>query len=223
VPAVKLKRPISHVIFDLDGVLLDSEPLYTEATNRVVLPYGKVFDWSIKGDIIGKSPLEGARHLVRSLELPLSPEEYLKLRRPLIEALFPNVTEIRGARRFVETLCARGVPVAVATSSERALYQLKVTRHDWFSLFSVIVCGDDPRIRALKPAPDVFLITASDLKVRPERCLVFEDSLAGVDAARAAGMQVIALPDPAMDRSRYVDADLVIGGYDELDPADIGV
>ncbi len=222
-PAVKLKRPVSHVIFDLDGVLLDSEPLYTEATNRVVAPYGKVFDWSIKGDIIGKHPLEGAKHVVRSLELPFSPEEYLKLRRPLIEALFPDVTEIPGARRFVEALRARGVPMAVATSSERALYELKVTRHDWFGLFSVIVCGDDPRILALKPAPDVFLITASDLKVVPEHCLVFEDSLAGVSAARTAGMQVIAMPDPAMDRSRYVEADLVIGGYDELVPADIGL
>jgi pseudouridine 5'-phosphatase len=220
---VKLKRPVSHVIFDLDGVLLDSEHVYTQATQRVIAPFGKVFDWSIKGEIIGKSSLEGALHLIRTLDLPFTPEQYLKLRRPLVEAMFPDVTEIRGARSFVETLQQRGVPLAVATSSERAFYQLKTSRHDWFGLFSVIVCGDDPRITALKPAPDVFLITARDLGVSPEQCLVFEDSLAGVSAARAAGMQVIAMPDPAMDRSRYLEADLVIGGYDELTPADIGL
>jgi pseudouridine 5'-phosphatase len=219
---VKLKHPVSHVIFDLDGVLLDSEPIYTKATQQVIDPFGKVFDWSIKGDMIGRSSLEGARHLIRSLGLPLSPEEYLRQRRPLLEASFSKVTEISGARRFVESLGARGVPLAVATSSEAALYRLKTAHHPWFQHFSVIVCGDDPRIHRLKPAPDVFLVTALELAVAPELCLVFEDSLAGVTAARAAGMQVIALPDPAMDKSRYGEADLVIGGYDELEPADIG-
>jgi pseudouridine-5'-monophosphatase len=211
------------VIFDLDGVLLDSEPIYTEATRQVVAPYGKVFDWSIKGEIIGRSSLEGARHVVSALALPLTPEDYLRRRRPLLEALFREVTEIPGARRFVESLRARAVPLAVATSSEAALYRLKTAHHAWFELFSVVVCGDDPRISRLKPAPDVFLVTARELGVAPEQCLVFEDSLAGVSAARAAGMQVVALPDPAMDRSRYGEANLVIGGYEELTPEDIGL
>ena len=220
---MKLERPVTHVIFDLDGVLLDSEPIYTEATRQVIAPYGKVFDWSIKADIIGRSSREGARHIVRVLDLPITPEDYLRRRRPLLEALFPQVREIPGARLFVETLRARGVPLAVATSSETALYRLKTAHHTWFEHFSVVVCGDDPRIARLKPDPDVFLVTARELGVAPERCLVFEDSLAGVSAARAAGMQVVALPDPAMDRSRYGEADLVIGGYEELTPADIGL
>jgi pseudouridine-5'-monophosphatase len=189
----------------------------------VIGPYGKVFDWSIKGDMIGRSSLEGARHLIRTLDLPLTPEEYLRLRRPLLEALFREVGEIAGARAFVEALRERGVPLAVATSSETALYRLKTARHPWFHHFSVVVCGDDPRVSRLKPAPDVFLVTARELGVAPEHCLVFEDSLAGVSAARAAGMQVVAMPDRAMDRSRYHEADLVIGGYDELAPEDIGM
>jgi pseudouridine 5'-phosphatase len=219
---VKLERPVSHVIFDLDGVLLDSEPIYTKATQQVIGPFGKVFDWSIKGDMIGRSSLEGARHLIRTLDLPLTPEEYLRRRRPILEALFREVIEIPGARRFVESLRERGTVLAVATSSESALYRLKTAHHLWFAHFSVIVCGDDPRVTRLKPAPDVFLVTAQLLGVSPERCLVFEDSLAGVSAARAAGMQVVALPDPAMDKSRYAEADLVISGYDELTAADIG-
>jgi pseudouridine 5'-phosphatase len=220
---VKLERPVSHVIFDLDGVLLDSEPIYTKATQQVIGPFGKVFDWSIKGDMIGRSSLEGARHLIRTLDLPLTPEEYLRRRRPILEALFREVSEIPGARRFAEALRERGVPLAVATSSESALYRLKTAHHPWFEQFAAIVCGDDPRVTRLKPAPDVFLVTAQLLGVSPERCLVFEDSLAGVSAARAAGMQVVALPDPAMDKSRYAEADLVISGYDELTPADIGL
>jgi pseudouridine-5'-monophosphatase len=100
---------------------------------------------------------------------------------------------------------------------------LKTAHHHWFEHFSVIVCGDDPRVARLKPAPDVFLVTARELGAQPETCLVFEDSLAGVSAARAAGMQVVALPDPAMDKSRYSEADLVIGGYAELTLAEIGI
>jgi len=219
---VKLARPVSHVIFDLDGVLLDTEPLYTRATQEVISPYGKTFDWSIKGDMIGRSSLDGAHHLVRTLGLPLLPEEYLARRKPLLDALFPTAPEIPGARALVDRLHARGVPLGVATSSEQALYRAKTTRHDWFGVFRAVVCGDDPRIGALKPAPDIFLITARDLGAAPQDCLVFEDSLAGVEAARAAGMQVVALPDPHMDRARYA-ADLLIDAYGELDLADLGL
>jgi pseudouridine-5'-monophosphatase len=67
-----------------------------------------------------------------------------------------------------------------------------------------------------KPAPDIFLAAAQDLGAPPESCLVFEDSPFGVEAARAAGMQVIALPDPAMDRDRYATADAVVAGFAEL-------
>jgi pseudouridine-5'-monophosphatase len=85
-----------------------------------------------------------------------------------------------------------------------------------------VVCGDDPRIGELKPAPDIFLVTAAALGVAPEQCVVFEDSPAGVQAALAAGMQVVALPDAHLDRARFSRAQLVIGGYEELRPEDLG-
>jgi pseudouridine-5'-monophosphatase len=203
-------------------VLLDTEPLYTEATQQVISPFGKVFEWSVKGHMIGRSSVEGARYLVRALDLPISPEEFLRQRRPRLEALFGAAPEIPGARAFVEELWQRRIPAALATSSERALYELKTARHSWFAGFAATVCGDDPRLSALKPAPDIFLTAAAELGVAPEHCLVFEDSLAGVSAARAAGMQVVALPDPNMDASRYADADLVIQSYSDITLADLG-
>jgi pseudouridine 5'-phosphatase len=220
---VKLSRKPSHIIFDLDGVLLDTEPLYTRATQEVVGEFGKVFDWSVKGDMIGRSALDGARTLIAALGIPLAPEEYLRRRKPLLEALFTEAEPIPGARELCEALGAAGVPLAVATSSDAHQLRLKTDRHAWFSLFSTVVCGDDPRVSALKPAPDIFLVTARELGVDPEHCLVFEDSLAGVAAARAAGMQVVALPDAAMDARRYTDADLVIGSFAELSLVDIGL
>jgi pseudouridine 5'-phosphatase len=220
---VLLRRKPSHVIFDLDGVLLDTEPLYTRATQQIVGEYGKVFDWSVKGGMIGRGPLDGARYLVDALELPLEPEEYLARCNPLLAVLFPSVGEIPGAREFVLSLAARGVPMAVATSAEAALTRLKLQRHAWFDAFGAIVSGDDPRIRRAKPAPDIFLVAAAELGAEPEACLVFEDSPAGVEAALAAGMQVIALPDPALDTSRFAGAERVVRSFSVLSPSDLGL
>jgi pseudouridine-5'-monophosphatase len=220
-PGPLTRRP-RHLIFDLDGVLLDTEPLYTRATQQIVGEFGKVFDWSVKGDMIGRSALEGARTMIAALDVPLDPEEYLRRRKPILDELFPTASEISGARAFVARLAAAGVPLGLATSSETYQYRLKIQRHDWFGVFRAVVCGDDPRIGALKPAPDIFLVTAADLGAKPEDCLVFEDSLAGVEAAKRAGMQVVALPDPEMDASRYTQADWVIKSYAEVDLSQLG-
>lgn len=220
---MKLARPFTHVVFDLDGVLLDTEPLYTRATQEVVGAYGKVFDWSVKGDMIGRSAIDGARHLVHSLQLPIAPEDYLLRRKPILDALFPTAPQMPGALQLVDALLNARRPLAVATSSDQHQFDLKTSRHDWFDRFDVVICGDDPRVEALKPAPDIFLVAAAELRADPSSCLVFEDSLAGVAAARAAGMQVIALPDPNMDASRYVDADWVVSSLAEVRLVDLGL
>jgi len=215
-------RP-THVIFDLDGVLLDTEPLYTRATQEVVDEFGVVFDWSVKSGMIGRSDLEGARHLVRALGIPLEPEEYLRRRKPILDRMFPTAPEMRGARALVERLSARGVPQGVATSSAEYQYRLKTAHHDWFVAFASVVCGDDPRVAAPKPAPDIFLVAAKALGADPDRCLVFEDSLSGVAAARAAGMQVVALPDREVDASAFGDADWVERSLSDVDLDALGL
>ncbi len=103
-----LLRDFSHVIFDLDGVLLDTEKLYTEATQRVVDEFGKRFDWSLKSQMMGRHELSAAQLLVDTLELPISAAEYLQRQRPIAEALFLSAEELPGARAFVELLSGRG-------------------------------------------------------------------------------------------------------------------
>jgi len=212
-----LTRRPRFAIFDLDGVLLDTEPLYTEANAQVAARFGKVYDWSVKRDCIGRGALDAARIIVDALALPLSPAALLQEREQILKVLVARAPAMRGAEAFTRALAARGVPLAIATSTEAPLYAIKAARHrEWLAIFGAAVCGDDPRVSRPKPAPDIFLAAARDLGAPPESCLVFEDSPFGVEAARAAGMQVIALPDPAMDRARYASADAVVAGFADL-------
>jgi len=206
----------SHVIFDLDGVLLDTEKLYTEATQSVVGQYGKTFDWSLKSLMMGRHEQEAAELLVRTLELPITAEEYLRRSLPIAEALFSSAEELPGAEAFVATLAERGHALAVGTSSTRRLFDLKTSHLPWFRSFSAVVSGDHPEVRALKPAPDIFLAAARAIAGDPARCLVIEDSPAGVLAARAAGMSVVAMPDVALPNERFAEAQLIVRSYAEL-------
>ena len=214
---MNLTRRPRYAIFDLDGVLLDTEPLYTKANAAVVARFGKVYDWSVKRHCIGRRALDAARIIVDALALPLSPEELLHERERVLVELVARAPAMLGAEVFTRALATRGVPMAIATSTEAPLFAIKRAAHrDWLAIFGAAVCGDDPRVAQSKPAPDIFLAAAHDLGATPADCLVFEDSPFGVEAARAAGMQVIALPDPAMDRARYATADAVVAGFADL-------
>jgi len=214
---VSVPRPFTHVIFDLDGVLLDTEPLYTKAIAAVAAQYGKTYDWSIKSQCIGRGTLEAAQVIVEALGLPLEARALVEERDRTLLDLLANADAMPGAEEFTRALAARGVPMAIATSSESAIFAVKARRHrEWLATFAAIICGDDPRVARPKPAPDIFLAAAAALGAAPAACLVFEDSPYGVAGALAAGMQVVAMPDPAMERARYGGAHVIVAGFDEL-------
>jgi pseudouridine-5'-monophosphatase len=215
---------ITHIIYDMDGLLLDTEPFYTKVTQAIVGRYGRTFDWSVKSRMIGKKAIDSARTLVEALDLPIKPEDYLRERESMLAELFPSAKAMPGARRLTEHLFRHGIPQAVATSSHRRDFELKIARHrEWFECFQCVVLGDDPEVQRGKPAPDIFVTAAARLRARPERCLVLEDAPSGVDAARAAGMSVVAVPNPEMGHDAFGAASQILSSLESFAPEDWGL
>lgn len=220
---MKLKHRPSAVIFDLDGVLLDTEPLYTQAITGLLAEFGKSYSWDLKSRSMGTAARKSAQLVIDELELPVSVDEWLHRRKGYLEPLFQQAPALPGAVEFVARLRENGIPSAVATSSERRLCELKWSTHPWLRAFDVVICGDDPGIENLKPAPDIYLEAARRLGQAPEGCLVFEDSPAGVRAGKAAGMQVVCIKAAELDAAMVASADLVVASYAELSLPDCGL
>jgi pseudouridine-5'-monophosphatase len=216
---------ITAVIFDMDGLLLDTEGIYTEVTQIISDRYsGRRFDWSLKQHTIGLGARELASYIIGALELPMSIDEYLQARAPLMDERFPRAQAMAGAEMLVRHLSANKVPIAVGTSSSKHFFDLKTTLHkDWFALFDTVVTADDPQVGAAKPAPDIFLVAAQRLGIAPAQCIVFEDSPFGITAAKAAGMYAIAVPDSGMPAEKFAHADRVIRSLESFQPQGYGL
>ncbi|XP_023028960.1 pseudouridine-5'-phosphatase isoform X1 [Leptinotarsa decemlineata] len=217
--ALKQIKKVSHVIFDMDGVLLDTEKLYSKATQNVVGKYGKTYDWSIKAQMMGLKGTEVAEKIVEMLDLPITPEEYYKLAHDEYNIIMPDTQLMPGAEQLVKHLYEHKIPIAVATSSSLASFELKTAKHKaFFALFNHIVCGgSDPEVRKGKPCPDIFLVCAERFKDKPlaEKCLVFEDAPNGVAAALKAGMQVVMIPDENVPAEMLIEAPIKINRLEE--------
>ncbi|OSD06945.1 HAD-like protein [Trametes coccinea BRFM310] len=235
-PETGTRGKIEYVIFDMDGLLIDSERVYTDVTNELLAPFGKEMTWDIKAGLMGKPEREAAAHLLSFFpDLPPSftIDYYLQARRELQDKGWPSVQPLPGALKLVQHLHRHNVPIALATGSQRRNFELKSSHlGELFGCFEGrIVCADDGLVRPGrgKPHPDIFLVAAQEFLKRKvglgevgedhvseeemaERAkgLVFEDAIPGVQAAKRAGMKVVWVPDANL---------LTIGG-DAAPPAE---
>lgn len=211
--------PITHLIYDFDGLLLDTEPIYCRVNEIIANRYGKTFTPALHRQIMGRQALECAQILVDELALPLTAQAHLEARNQIIYDLLPEAKPMPGAVTITQQFYQLGVPQAIATSSAEVTFALKTQRYQaWLKIFQAIVLGSDPAVKRSKPAPDSFLVAAQRLEADPAQCLVFEDSPAGVKAAKQAGMSVVAVPAAHMEAQLYSEADQVITQLSDFDP-----
>lgn len=188
--------PLRAVIFDLDGTLIDTESLWDVAmTGLLKEKYGKEFDPHSKSLMMGVPGKESTEIFMGLYGLTGNVDEIKDLRKSYYigtrEQL--GVKPMPGADALLKNLHAAGIPMAIATSESRKRTEETVERLGWKDFFSVIVVSEE--VKHGKPAPDIFLEAARQLKCRPEDCVAVEDAPAGVESAKAAGMKVLGVRD----------------------------
>jgi HAD superfamily hydrolase (TIGR01509 family) len=205
-------------VFDLDGVLLDSETAWDAARRAVVAETGGHWGQSATEDMMGMSSPEWSRYLHEELGVPLDPDE---INERVVAALLARYREslplLPGAVASVKRLAARW-PLGLASSANRPVIDLALELADLTDSFAVTVSGEE--VARGKPAPDVYLAAARKLGVDPKSAAAVEDSTNGLRSAAAAGMLVVAVPNrefPPTEEALAL-ADLVVNSLDELTP-----
>jgi len=207
---------IDGVVFDLDGVLLDSEQVWDGVREQLVRERGGSWHDRAQRDMMGMSSLEWSRYMHDELGLRETPEEISAEVVQRLEDLYrERLPELPGAREAVERLAARW-PLALASSSNRKLIDLSLELLGVAELFRATVSSEE--VARGKPAPDVYLEAARRLGVEAGQAAAVEDSHNGIRSAKAAGMRVLAIPNrhfpPGADA--LAEADLVLGSLAEL-------
>ncbi len=210
------RRTFRALIFDLDGVLWDGEPLYHEAFNIVLAPYGHRVSDDEYAQIIGLS-VEASWEWVRSrfnLTDPLA--RFLRAYDVTVLRLLKRPVEpLPGARPLIAELRSRGVPIAIASASLRQWVDATLRGLGLQDAFDTTVSASD--VNNGKPAPDLFLAAARRLGVAPQDCLAVEDTLAGVRSAKAADMFAIQLRAASTALPPLDEADLVLDSFADFD------
>ena len=184
---------VEAVVFDLDGVLIDSEHLWDEVREELARERGGRWHDSAQADMMGMSSPEWSRYMHDVIGLPETPDEISdEVVERLLARYAVRLPLIDGAVETVRRL-ARSFPLAVASSSNRQVIDAVLSAGELAPFFEATVSSEE--VARGKPAPDVFLEAARRLGVEPARCAAIEDSGNGIRAAHAAGMRVIAIPN----------------------------
>jgi beta-phosphoglucomutase-like phosphatase (HAD superfamily) len=185
--------PCAALLFDMDGLMVDSEPLWLEVERDFARARGGDFTAELARECVGRGLANTLAVMHRTFGVPVDP---VRDAADIVEHFIVRVGDLGLKPGFLELFDearARDVPRALASSSARRLVEAILGRFEVRERFDAVVSGDD--VVHPKPAPDIFLEAARRLGVAPPGCVVLEDSPSGVRAARAAGMPVIAVPE----------------------------
>ena len=212
-----MPSPFYAVIFDLDGVLADSEPWWNQIDAKLLGEHGVSYRGEYHRNVLGVSYRLAVEFYKNAFHISASVEELMRRRGEIATDFFANhVGLFPSAKTTLQQLREMKLHLAVATSSVSASARPLLDRTGIRSLFSVVVTGDE--VQQGKPHPDIYLRAAKKLEISPEACLVIEDALAGIAAGKAANMRVAAIPDRRFVNPQEYEkeANYVLGSLSEI-------
>ena len=227
-------KPVTHVIFDMDGLIINTEDLYEAMFNKIIGELKNQNDYKvpyeIKCKVMGRKPLDALEIYVEELDIPASPEDILKLSYQNQPDFFSKAELLPGAERLINHLYKNDIPMAICTgSSEEAFDNKTKNKPEILNLFQhmkhILKCGSDPRVKNGKPAADPYLVAKSLFDVEPEasKCLAFEDSPLGLESALNAGMQCVMVPDTRLPEAHREKATVVCNSLLDFKPELFGL
>jgi len=214
---MRMSKPLQAVIFDLDGVLADSEPWWNKIDAALLADYGVTYRGEYHENVLGVSYRLAVEFYKQAFGLSIPSEEMMRRRGEIATEFFAKrVGLFPSVRPVLEKLRRMKLHLAVATSSVSASARPFLDRHELTAYFDVIITGDD--VDRGKPEPDIYLRAGEKLGVAADACIVIEDALSGIAAANAAKMRVVAIPDTRFvdPRNYEKDADYLLNSLSEL-------
>ncbi len=208
------RRRFRAVVFDMDGLLADSEPVWHQAEHDLAARWGAKWTHADAVAGTGKGIPNTAERIAHAAGRPFSPKDDIAA---LVDAFLARAASVRpkpGAREIVLRLATRRVPIGLGSSSPLRVVSTVMRAIGLEGAFDAVVTSDD--VANVKPAPDIFLVCAARLGVETSACVVLEDSGAGVEAGKRAGMCVCAVPEAIEDAPPI--ADHVVRSLDEAWP-----
>jgi len=214
-----MSQPIRAVIFDLDGVLADSEPWWNKIDATLLAEHGVTYRGEHHRNVLGVSYRLAVEFYKKTFDLSAPTEEMMRRRGEIATEFFANRIDLFPfTKQVLEELRQMNPPLrlGLATSSLSASARPFLHRHQLTPFFEVIITGEE--VERGKPYPDIYLRAAEKLDVATDACLVIEDSLSGIAAAKAANMRVAAIPDSRFVHPREYesDADYLLRGLSEI-------
>ena len=208
------------VIFDLDGTVLDNEDEYGRAFRKVLVSLGKKVDKKYphtQGIGVKENwPVLLAKYSIKTKK---TIEELTRATQDAYLVQLSDVNFVRGFENFVDELKNAGIKVALATSNTWWIVNEVSENLNIDEIFSVITTAEEAVFN--KPDPEIFVLTADKLGFEPEKCLVIEDSVAGIEAAKRAGMKVIGIARDSKHANDLKEADFVVTDYTQISPQKI--
>lgn len=213
----KKRSKVKAVIFDMDGLLVDSEPLQSKSIELVLKHYGKtpVIEEGKLLHIVGLAGEGGYIHILEKYNITEDLEIVRKKRHEIYEALISKkLKPMKGVRKLINILRKRKIKIAVASSRNLKHILLTLKSLGLRNTFDIVI-GPSPELK-IKPAPDLYLKTAQELEVKPEEVVVLEDSETGIAAGKNARMKIIAVPNIYTKNHNLSKADLIVNSLEDI-------